>query len=183
MRGSTSPGAGALPHYGDVLSPTDGEALQQIVQEAHPEEFRVFLGSSGSVEVEHQGGSRIVKACARWLNRGETPKHFPDLGDIATVTYEDTLRDKKPSGLLMDEEFEDLCGVLSKRDEVIVRLIRATGCRPSEVLNLERDGVVWEREDGQEVCMLSVTDSKTGEPWPPIVFDHRQPICCGNICC
>ncbi|MEE9601295.1 MAG: hypothetical protein V3W22_06320 [Thermoplasmata archaeon] len=87
-------------------------------------DFESFLGPLDLSKLSIKAVHTIVKACARWLNGGETPKHFPDLGDIATVTYEDTLRVKKPSELLTDEEFEDLCGVLSKRDEVIVRLIR-----------------------------------------------------------
>ncbi len=115
----------------------------------------------------------IIKAGARWLNEGETPRHFPKLKELARITPSDTLRVKRASELLTPDEFEALCAALSPRDETITRLIRSTGCRPGEILGLRRGDVTWTQEGGEEYCVLALPTTKKGQPRASIVFDRK----------
>ncbi len=136
-------------------------------------DLAAFFAGRGLAPASVKAVYAIVKAAARWLNGGETPPKFPRLKELARIKPSDTLRVKRASELLTGDEFEALCAALSPRDEAITRLIRATGCRPGEVLGLRRGDVAWQRDAGQEFCVLAIVDAKGGENRAPIVFDRR----------
>ncbi len=150
-----------------------GMATGKGPRELEREDLAAFFAGRGLAPASVQAVYAIIKAAARWLNGGETPPRFPKLEELATVKPSDTLRVKRPSELLTPGEFEALCAALSPRDEAITRLIRATGCRPGEVLGLRRGDVTWVKEGGQEFCVLAIVDAKGGENRAPIVFDRK----------
>lgn len=100
-----------------------------------------------------------VKATLRWLNDGETPRSLRGL-----TIGRSKPRVKSKTELLTDRELERLLKALGPQKRAIVRLLRATGARPSEVLGLRREDVDLRQHDGNgEYAELAFRDTKNGE--------------------
>ncbi len=100
-----------------------------------------------------------VKATLRWLNDGETPRSLRGL-----AIGHSKPRVKSKTELLTDRELERLLKALGPTKRAIVRLLRATGARPSEVLGLRREDVALLRHDGNgEYAELTFRDTKNSE--------------------
>ncbi len=121
-------------------------------------EWFTHLRKKGLNETSIKTVFGILKAFLRSLNKGRTPDsiHGLKMGKARS-------RVRSPSELITDEELELLCANLPFVWETVVRLIRATGGRPTEILSLRRRDVNFVREGGIEVVELTYEDTKTDE--------------------
>lgn len=116
-----------------------------------------ITGKKGLSDATMNYMAAVVKACLRWLNDGETPKSLRTLGAIGRRRS----RIETKEDLLTDTEFRRLVRPMPLDKRVILRLLRATGARPSEVLGLRwRDAKLLE-EGGKTYAEVDFRNTKT----------------------
>lgn len=118
-----------------------------------------FTGRKGLSEASLRTVASYVKAFLRWLNGGETP---PSIRGMVIGKPRARVRSKEE--LLTPEELGRLLRALGPQKGAILRLLYATGARPSEVLGLRIENVTWKARSGIEYVELTFPESKTGEP-------------------
>ena len=126
-----------------------------------------ITGSRGLADATMNYMAALVKACLRWLNDGETPKSLRTLGAIGRRRS----RVEAKEDLLTEVEFRRLLQPMPLNKRVILRLLRATGARPGEVLGLHRRDVKVLEKDGQTYAEVTFRNTKTRTNRTAIVGD------------
>lgn len=144
-----------LTRLGERFKPT---SFLDLDQEAFSTWF-AELREKGLREASIATMASHVKATLRWLNDGETPRSLKGL-----VIGRSKPRVKSKTELLTDRDLERLLKALGPQKRAIVRLLRATGARPSEVLGLRREDVDLRQHDGNgEYVELTFRHTKNGQ--------------------
>ncbi len=120
---------------------------------------RGFTGRSGLSPASLRTVASYTKAFLRWLNEGETPACIRGL-----VIGKARTRVRSKTELLTPDEMERLIRASNPQKAAILRLLYATGARPSEVLNVRHEDVAWKTHNGMEYAELAFRDTKTDEP-------------------
>ena len=116
-----------------------------------------ITGKKGLSDATMNYMAALAKACLRWLNDGETPKSLRTLGAIGQRRS----RVEAKEDLLTDPEFESLVGPMPLDKRVILRLLRHTGARPSEILGLRRKDVQTLEKEGKPYVGVTFRNTKT----------------------
>lgn len=107
----------------------------------------------------------------RFLNDGETPRAMKG---VLVGRVPRSYRVKTKSELLTEEELRRIWTASSLSKEVIFRLLYYTGARPSEVLRLTRNDLVFRVVDGVEILELEFRKTKTGQPRTVPLIDQES---------
>ncbi len=129
---------------------------------------RGFTGRKGLAPASLRTVASYTKAFLRWLNEDETPKCIRGL-----IIGKPQVRVRSKNELLKPDEIERLIRASNPQKAAILRLLQATGARPSEVLKLRHENVAWETHNGVEYAELSFRDTKTGEPRTVPLADRK----------
>ncbi len=129
---------------------------------------RGFTGRSGLSPASLRTVASYVKAFLRWLHEGETPACIRGL-----VIGKPRTRVRSKNELLKPDEIERLIRASNPQKAAILRLLWASGARPSEGLNLRHEDVAWETHTGIEYAELAFRDTKTDEPRTVPLADRK----------
>ncbi len=163
-----------VPRYLRALAEASGVASFRDLEREDLEAWfaqlreRGFTGRKGLSPTSLRTVASYTKAFLRWLNEGETPTCLRGL-----VIGKPRTRVRSKSELLKPDEMERLIRASNPQKAAILRLLWATGARPSEVLNLRHEDVAWETHNGMEYAELSFRDTKTGEPRTVPLADRK----------
>ena len=135
-------------------------------------EINGWIASLAISPKTHQTIVSYVKNALKYLNGGE----FPDVCKTIARAHGKTLvpRVKSAQELLTPGEVEDLIHATPRADlKALIALGVATGARPSELLNLNREDVEFVMKNGVPGVRISVRQSKTDTPRTIITPDVR----------
>ena len=146
------------------------EATGKPLLELTAKEINDWISGLGLAVKTQQLVVFYVKHALKYLNGGE--EYPPVCSQIRREEGGLTPRVKSPNELLTDEEVERLYLVAHRPDlKALIALHRATGARPSEVLNLPREDIAIKSENG--LPFLEAVFTKTKTQWPRTVVTPR----------
>ncbi len=160
---STNYRENSLRYLGNLKTVFKGDSFSDLTQVDLANWFAELrengFSGKGLAETSLKTVASYVKAFLRWLNDGQTP---PCLRGMSIGKTRSRVRSKED--LLTPEELDRLLRVLGPQKRAIIHLLRATGARPSEIIQLKTEDVAWKTHNGREYVELTFRESKTGEP-------------------
>lgn len=140
--------------------------LTQLGERFDPESFNdldkaQMMGWIGELRERNLSEATLKTVCGhvrtfyRWLNEGETPRFLRGI-----TIGRNRSRIQTKDDLLSDSEFNRLVNASRPRDQMIFQLLRWTGARPTEVLQLRGKDIKADPKGG---FLLTFRDTKNTE--------------------